>query len=498
MSRHSCLALAHRARSVLVGAVILAGIAAAAAPRAATAQTAAERVRELVGAINAADFARAREFVRSSYAPDFLQAFPEDQHVGFILSQSGGRPGQLELVGVEAAGPNGARAAVRSALREEIDSLYVQVEAQAPHRIRRVGGRPGAGGGITPETARTDAERVKELDRLVRKLVAADAFSGVVLFAKDGQPLYFEAFGVANRDYDIPVTRETRFNLGSANKNMTAVMIAQLVEEGKLSWDDPLSKFVPDFPDSASARKIRIKHLLTHTAGLGSYFNEKFQTGSREQWRTVDDFLALARPDSLQFEPGTRWSYSNTGMMVLGKVIEVVTGKDYFTNAQERIFDRVGMRSSGFYELDRVNRNLSTGYTKEYGPAGVVLRNNLFMHVVKGGPAGGGWSTAEDILAYSEALRSGKLVSRATFDLMRSPKPELHSPNYGYGTVLFEGPDIWGHGGDFPGIDFDWNGYGDSGYTLVVMANYDRVNDPIKRKVTRMLRASGAVAMAAR
>jgi len=255
---------------------------------------------------------------------------------------------------------------------------------------------------------------------------------------------------------------------------------------------------VPDFPDSASARKIRIKHLLSHTSGLGSYFNDKFINGSRAQWRTVDDFLALARPDSLAFEPGTRWSYSNTGMMVLGKVIEVVTGKDYFTNAQERIFDRVGLANTGFYELDRVNQNLSTGYTKEYGPHGVTLRNNLFEHVVKGGPAGGGWSTAGDILKYSEALRSGKLVSKQTFDLMRTPKPELKSTIYGYGNVLFEGPDIWGHGGDFPGIDFDWNGYGDSGYTLVVMANYDRVNDPIKRKVTRMLRAAGAVTVAAR
>jgi CubicO group peptidase (beta-lactamase class C family) len=173
-------------------------------------------------------------------------------------------------------------------------------------------------------------------------------------------------------------------------------------------------------------------------------------------------------------------------MLVLGKVIEVVTKKDYFTNAQERIFDRVGMKNSGFFEMDGVNRKLAVGYLKANG----TLRNNLFEHVVKGGPAGGGWSTAEDILAYSEALRGGKLVKRETFELMRTPKPELSSPNYGYGFVLFEGADVWGHGGDFPGIDFDWNGYGDSGYTLVILANYDGVNDPIKRKVTRMVRAA--------
>lgn len=451
------------------------------------------RLRALVAAVNTGDAAKVRAFVETTYSPEFLKVAPIDYHVDFVLGNSRGRPGLLELTGVEVAANGPARAALRNRLTEEVDSLLVWTEAAAPFRISRVGGRPGAGGGIRPESARTDAERVKELDQLVRKLAAADEFSGVVLLAKDGKPLYFEAFGVANRDYDIPVAKDTRFNLGSANKNFTSIMIGQLVEEGKLSFDDPLAKFVPDFPDSAAARKIRIKHLLSHTAGLGNYFNDTFQNGSRTRWRSVDDFLALARPDTMRFEPGTRWAYSNTGMMVLGKVIEVVTGKDYFTAARERIYRRAGMPNSDSYQLDLVNRKLSTGYYRESGPTGTILKNNLFEHVVQGGPAGGGWSTAEDMLAYSEALKAGKLVSKATLTTMRSPKPELASPRYGYGFVLFEGPDIWGHGGDFPGIDFDWNNYGNGEYTLIVMANYDGVNDPIKRKVTRMMRAAGVV-----
>ncbi len=475
-------------------ATLLLPLVAAASLSAQTPSNAEARLRALVAAVNTGDAGTVRAFVEANYAPAFLAVAPLDYHVDFVLGNTRGRPNGLELAGVDAAGSGPARAALRNRLTEEIDSLLVWTEPTAPFRINRVGGRPGAGGGVRPETARTDADRVRELDQLVRKLAAADEFSGVVLFAKDGKPLYFEAFGVANRDYDIPVAKDTRFNLGSANKNFTSVMIGQLVEEGKLSFDDPLAKFVPDFPDSAAARKIQIKHLLSHTAGLGNYFNDTFQNGSRTRWRTVDDFLTLARPDTMRFEPGTRWAYSNTGMMVLGKVIEVVTGKDYFTATRERIYQRVGMRNSDSYQLDQVNRKLSTGYYKESGPGGTVLKNNLFEHVVQGGPAGGGWSTAEDILAYSEALKAGTLISKATLAAMRSPKPDLGSPRYGYGFVLFEGADIWGHGGDFPGIDFDWNNYGDGAYTLIVMANYDRVNDPIKRKVTRMIRSAGAVA----
>ena len=126
------------------------------------------------------------------------------------------------------------------------------------------------------------------------------------------------AFGEANKDFGVPNALDTKFNLGSMNKMFTAVTIGQLVEQGKLSYDDPLSKFLPDFPSAEAAKKVRIKHLLTHTSGLGSYFNDEFDRSSRARYRTVDEMLTLAKGETLAFEPGTRWSYSNTGMLVLG------------------------------------------------------------------------------------------------------------------------------------------------------------------------------------
>lgn len=476
--------------SLATAATSLSVVAAAtvAWPAAAHAQqpTAAERrARELVTLVIARDVAALSAWLAENLAPEALRFAPADEHARRLASYNAGTH-RLELRGIRADGATRAVAAIANPLAEEVDSFPVVVEAAPPHRITRFGVRFGAGGALTPAAFTTDAERVRELQRYVRKQAADGRFSGVVLVAREGNPLYNEAFGIANRDTDTPNRLDTKFNLGSANKNFTAVVIGQLVEEGKLSWDDPLSKFLPDFPDSASARRIQLKHLLSHSAGLGSYFNQRFVESSRARWRTVDDMMQLARPDSLRFEPGTRFAYSNTGYLVLGKVIEVATGRDYFDVVRERIYRRTGMTDTDAFELDRVNRNLAVGYIPDYGPDGVTWRNNVFEHVIKGGPAGGGYSTAPDLLRYTEALRTGKLVSRATLDLMRSPKPELGAPIYGYGFALFDGPQYWGHGGDFEGIDADVEQFGTSGVTMIILANTHMVNDPIKRKVRRM------------
>src|SRR6185295_5246399 len=261
--------------------------------------------------------------------------------------------------------------------------------------------------------------------KYVNMLAQADVFSGTVLLAKDGKVLYSGAWGLASKDFNVPNKLDTKFNLGSMNKMFTSTTIAQLVEQGKLSYDDPLSKFLPNFPNPDAAKKIKIKHLLTHTSGLGSYFNDEFDKSSRARFRTVDDMMQLAKGDSLAFEPGTRWSYSNTGMLVLGKVIEVVTKQDYFDYVREHLSKPAGMVNTDAYQLDEVNKNLAVGYQREFSDDGTKrFKNNIFMHVIRGGPAGGGYSTAEDLVRFAEALTSGKLVSKQTFELMTTPKPE--------------------------------------------------------------------------
>ncbi|MEO7457951.1 MAG: serine hydrolase domain-containing protein, partial [Gemmatimonadaceae bacterium] len=241
---------------------------------------------------------------------------------------------------------------------------------------------------------------------------------------------------------------------------------------------------------AAAARKVTIRHLLTHTSGLGSYFNDEFYKSSRERFRSVDDMMELAKGDSLAFEPGTRWAYSNTGMLVLGKVIEVVTKQDYFDYVREHIYKPAGMTRTDAYSLDGVNENLAVGYEKEWADDGTKrYHNNVFMHVMRGGPAGGGYSTAPDLLRFAEAFTSGKLVTPATYELMTTPKPDVRSPGYGYGFQLDAQAGIVGHNGGFPGISSNLDIFKGTGYVAVVLANYGSAGQPVVDKIRSLVRA---------
>jgi CubicO group peptidase (beta-lactamase class C family) len=325
----------------------------------------------------------------------------------------------------------------------------------------------------------------------MKKLTDADVFSGSVLLAKDGLPVFKAAYGVANKDFNVPKKIDTMFNLGSMNKMFTATAIAQMVEKGKLSFEDPLSKFIPGFPDAESAQKIRIKHLLSHTAGLGGYFTKRYRDMSRAQLRTVDDMMRLAKQDEkLLFEPGSKWQYSNTGMLVLGKVIEIVSGQSYYDYVRENIFKPAGMTNTDCYELDKVNPNLAVGYDKQFTDGGVTWSNNLFEHVMRGGPQGGGFSTVEDLLKFDQAFRSGKLVSKEMVKTLTSPKPELNSPNYGYGFQTDAEHHEAGHSGGFIGINSNLAMYFDSGWTAIVMSNYSRGAGPVISKMESLIYSS--------
>lgn len=456
----------------------------------ATAQTpAAKRAREVVSMINTATPAILRSYVDTAFGSR-MRGFPLSAHVDFFLGQRD-RSGGLEWMSVQEESAGRAIVLLRQKLTGETMALVVGVDEAAPHKVVGLGERPPP-----PSVAArvsSDAEMVRALEQYVTTLVKADVFSGSVLVAKDGRTLYSAAYGQANRDFAVPNAIDTKFNLGSMNKMFTAVTIAQLVEQGKLSYEDPLSKFLPEYPSAAAAKKIRIRHLLTHTSGLGSYFNDEFDRASRARFRTVDDMMQLAKDDSMAFEPGTRWSYSNTGMLVLGKVIEVVTKQDYFDYVREHLAKPAGMTNTDAYELDRVNHNLAVGYQKEFADDGSKrFRNNIFMHVMRGGPAGGGYSTAPDLLRFAQALTTGKLVKRQTYELMTTPKPEVNSPRYGYGFGVDPQSGIVGHSGGFPGISSNLDIFKGTGYVAVVMSNYGGGSQPVVEKIRSLVRSRAA------
>ncbi|MBA7702453.1 D-aminopeptidase [subsurface metagenome] len=332
----------------------------------------------------------------------------------------------------------------------------------------------------------SEKQFIQMTKEIIQRIYKRDVFSGTVLIARGEELLLEYACGEASKRFHVPNNIDTKFNLGSMNKMFTATAIAQLVEKGLLPYQDPISKYVDEswLPKEITS-KITIHHLLTHTSGLGSYFNETYSKGSRELYRTVEDFRPLVKGEKPAFEPGKRFRYSNTGMLLLGVVIESVTGQSYFDYIRKNIYEPAGMKNSDSYEMDYPVENLAIGYSldrkSEYG-----WQNNLFKHVIKGGPAGGGFSTVGDLHRFAQALQTGKLV---LVDSLKTLWKDHSGENYGYGFGVVQGPNgkVVGHGGGFPGINGQLDIYLDKGYIVAVLSNYDHSASPVAQKISQLL-----------
>ena len=233
---------------------------------------------------------------------------------------------------------------------------------------------------------------------------------------------------------------------------------------------------------------------------MGSYFNEKFRANLNNM-KTVSDYLPLFADDPLAFEPGAKWQYSNSGFTLLGLIIEKVSGQSYFDYVKEHIFKPAGMNNTDSYERDKDVSNLAIGYTK-MGDNGrpdpsAPRRENTAMRPAKGSPAGGGYSTVEDMLKFSLALQQHKLLSKKYIDLITSGKVEMGASGrkygYGFGEEVSEGRHIVGHNGGGPGIGANFDMFLELGYTVVFLGNYD---PPAMMPVVMKIRESLPVAPA--
>lgn len=436
---------------------------------------AAGRLAEITALAGNATPARVADYIESAYTPDYAARLPLAQRIGLFMDWKA--RGGMNVVAVESSEPHRIQVIAEQPLTGERWMLGVQTTAESPHPVEAlmVGRAPLP----VPDPLPADEAAADALLEYTGRLADAGLFSGAVLIARHGEILGQRAWGVANRDFDAPNNLETRFNLGSLNKTWTAVAIARLVEDGKLSFDDPVAKFI-DYPDAESAAKIRIEHLLTHTSGLGSYFTEEYDRTARKNLRTVDDFLALSADQELSFEPGEGWQYSNTGMMLAGRIIEIVSGQDYFDHIQERVLDPAGMTRSGCFELDRVNDNLAVGYATRWSVDGPEVVNNLFEHVVRGGPAGGCYATVGDLFRFAEALKAGRLVGPEMVAVLTTAKPELGSPHYGYGFGIAPERAVVGHSGGFLGISANLDIVMEpAGWVVVILANDENLRAPM-------------------
>jgi CubicO group peptidase (beta-lactamase class C family) len=268
---------------------------------------------------------------------------------------------------------------------------------------------------------------------------------------------------------------DTRFRLGSMNKMFTSVSIAQLVQAGKLKYTDTVADVLPDYPNKEAARKITIHQLLTHTSGLGDIFGPEFRQ-KKDSLREIKDYLQLFVNKPLRFEPGTDFSYSNGGFIVLGLVIEKVSGQNYYDYVQKHVYDVAGMKASGSFPKDEKVPNLAVGYTRR-GEDGKLV-NNWDTLPWRGMSAGGGDSTVGDLLRFAEALRSHKLLNAQLTETViigkRQPGPNANRKYaYGFEEHFVSGHRVVGHGGGAPGMNGMLDVLMDNGYTVVVLANLD-------------------------
>ena len=263
------------------------------------------------------------------------------------------------------------------------------------------------------ELDRSDNRPVEVIDEYLSVLADRDLLSGSVLIATDGEVWFERAYGLASREFSIPNTIATRFDVGSFNKDYTRLAIMQLAASGRLDLSDYVGEFLPNYPNERVRNEVTIEMLLEHRSGLGDYFTREYLETPMRVLREIDDYIPIWGPIPLEYEPGTREEYSNYGYTVLGAVIERVTGMSYPEYVREKIFEPAGMESTGFFETDGVEPNVAVGYTymDEVGRRTETLRKNIYLEPVKGGPWGKSYSTARDLLRFFEAMFAGELIA---------------------------------------------------------------------------------------
>jgi D-alanyl-D-alanine carboxypeptidase len=322
-------------------------------------------------------------------------------------------------------------------------------------------GQAGGGGGSI--AARMDAA-------VERAIIDAD-FSGALMLKRGDQVVYQRVAGQAERVFGAANRIDTRFNVASIGKMFTATAILRLVEQGRVDLDAPVLRYLPDYPAPAIAGRITARQMLSHSSGVGNYWEAIAQKPSQAFVETRD-FLPLIAEQPLEFTPGERLGYSNGGYVILGLIIEALTGEAYADHIRRTIFEPLGMSGSGDWPLDFVVPNRADGYIRDEAVPG-AWRNNLFVNQYRGGPAGGGYSTIEDLTTFITALGDGRLLSPQMYAIATTGLFDLGRARYGLGFMeeTINGHRMVGNAGGHFGIAGEVWRYEDLGYTFAMLTN---------------------------
>jgi D-alanyl-D-alanine carboxypeptidase len=412
---------------------------------------------------NAGDRDRFRQFVETR--------FPSANVDGQMNFRE--RTGGFELRALEYATATTATGILQERNSDQFARFTVVVEAAEPHRITSL---PITAIPRPTEFAITrmnETELIAASGTKLTRDAAGDRFAGSVLLARNGKVLFSSAYGLADRGKTIANTLDTRYRIGSMNKMFTAVAILQLVQAGKITLTDTVGKYITDYPNQEVARKVTVHQLLTHTGGTGDFFGPEFQA-NRLTLRTLNDYVARFGTRGPAFEPGSRWAYSNYGMLLLGVIVERVSGQSYYDYVSEHIYKVAAMSRSGSEPESELQGKVSVGYMRRPGSSG--WQPNTDTLPFRGTSAGGGYSTVGDLMKFADALIAHRLLNADNTTLLITGKAEAGGGRmyaYGFEDSRKNGVGFVGHSGGAPGMNGDLRIYPQSGYVVAVLSNLD-------------------------
>jgi CubicO group peptidase (beta-lactamase class C family) len=310
-------------------------------------------------------------------------------------------------------------------------------------------------------------------DAYIARSVGVQSFRGAVLVGVDGKIAFEKAYGIANEEWNAPNTINTRFRIASLTKQFTAACILLLQERGRLSIQDPISRYLSGLP--AAWQGITIHQLLTHTSGIPNYTNSLLIAKLNRTGATPQELIAQVTDKPLDFKPGTQWSYSNTGYVLLGMIIEKASGQTYADFLKSNIFDPLGMANSGYDSATPVIKERASGYQIKDGR----IANAGYIDMTIPYAAGGIYSTVKDMFRWSEALAlNGKLLSAESLKEMFTEYPEAvnQGQHYGYGVVISRqkfGKLLYYHGGGVEGFSSSIQRYPAERVCIIILSNLD-------------------------
>ncbi len=293
------------------------------------------------------------------------------------------------------------------------------------------------------------------INNYFNELVENEKFNGAILVSINGKKLINQGFGMSNYELDVPNTSKTKFRIGSVTKQFTAVAIMQLYEKGLLNLDDTLDKYIPNYP---KGDKVTIHHLLTHTSGIFNHTSiEGFMKNIMRNNHSVEDLIEEFKNLPYDFEPGTKFSYSNSGFILLGHIIEKISKKSYKQYLQENIFHKLLMDDSGYDDHIQLIKNRASGYSLEGEEK--ILSNCDFIDMSVPHAAGALYSTVEDLHSWNKGLFQGDIISEESLNKMISKHVNAKEEDYyGYG-IFIKDVEFGGrirkkvyHGGGIPGF----------------------------------------------